>query len=153
MSYECQVEDLSPQPALSIRTRTPVQELPQVLGQAFGAVFQYLGELGQHPAGPPFATYYNMDMNDLDVEIGFPVAQKLAGKGDIQSVNTWGGKAATCVHKGPYSDVEPAYTALIDWVKEKGLTPTGVAIEVYLNDPDVTMPDELLTQIVYPLTA
>ncbi|MBN1317230.1 MAG: GyrI-like domain-containing protein [Anaerolineales bacterium] len=153
MSYECQVEELVPQSALSIRTRTPVQELPQVLGQAYGAIFQYLGEIGQQPAGPPFAVYYNMDMNDLDIEIGFPVAGEPAGRENIQSSKTVGGKAATYIHKGPYSAVEPAYNMLTAWIEQMGLEPTGVAVERYLNDPDVTPPEDLLTQIIYPLMA
>lgn len=151
MSYECNVIDQPVQPALSIRTRAPVQELPQVMGNAYGAMAQYLGELGEQPAGPPFAAYHNMDMQDLDIEIGFPVSRRLSGRDDIGASEMPGGKAATCLHAGPYDEIGPAYNALSEWMKEHGYKPTGVAYEVYLNDPAQTPPQELLTRILFPL--
>ena len=151
MSYECKVKEQPTQATLAIRTRVSVQDLPQVLGKAYGAIAQYLGELGEQPAGPPFVAYYNMDMQALDVEIGFPVSRQLSGKGDIQACEIPGGKVATCLYTGPYSDIEPAYNALSQWVKENGYEATGVAYEMYLNDPGQTPPQELQTQIVFPL--
>jgi effector-binding domain-containing protein len=151
MSYQCEVKEQPPQPTLSIRTTTSVQALPQVLGQAYGAIAHYLGALGEQPAGAPFAAYYNMDMENLDVEIGIPVAKKLAGKDEIKAGELPGGKVATCLHVGPYSEVEPAYAALSEWIEANGYQPTGVAYEMYLNDPNQTPPQELQTQIMFPL--
>ena len=151
MAYKCEVKEQPHQPTLSIRTRTSVQELPQVLGQAYGAIAQYLGGLGEQPAGPPFTAYYNMDMQNLEVEIGFPVSKKIAGKDNIQACEMPAGKIATCVHIGPYSDIAPAYAALSEWIKANGYEATGVAYEMYLNDPSQTPPEELMTQIVFPL--
>ena len=82
MSYKCEVREQAFQLAMSIRTRTRVQDLPQVLGKGYGAIAQYLGELQEEPAGPPFAIYYNEDMQNLDIEFGFPVGRRLAGKND-----------------------------------------------------------------------
>ena len=151
MAYKCEVKEQPPQPTLSIRTRTSVEELPQVLGKAYGAIAQYLCGVGEEPAGPPFAAYYNMDMQDLEMEIGFPVSKKIAGSGSIQAGEMPPGKITTCVHIGPYSDCAPAYTALSEWVKANGYEATGVAYEMYLNDPSQTPPQELMTQIVFPL--
>ena len=151
MSYKCEVKEQTTQPTLAIRTRVSVQDLPQTLGEAYGAIAQYLGELGEQPAGPPFAAYHNMDMQNLDVAIGFPVSRKLAGRDDIQAGEIPGGKAATCLYVGPYAEIEPAYTALSEWMKDNGYKATGVAYEMYLNDPEETPPQELQTQIVFPL--
>ena len=119
MSYECKVKEQPTQATLAIRARVSVQDLPQVLwGKAYGAIAQYLGELGEQPAGPPFVAYYNMDMQDLDIKAGFPVSRGLSGKGDIQAGEIPGGKVATCLYTGPYSDIEPAYNALSQWMKE-----------------------------------
>lgn len=153
MSYECEVKEQAAQPTLSVRTRTPVQGLPQVLGRIYGTVAQYLGEQGEQPAGPPFAAYYNMDMQDLDVEIGFPVSRELPGTSEIESAQIPGGRVATCVYTGPYSEIEPAYTALSQWMKDHGHEATGVVYEMYLNDPAQVPPQELKTQIVFPLRA
>jgi effector-binding domain-containing protein len=151
MSYHCELKEWSAQPTLAIRTRAAVQDLSRVMGETYGAIAQYLGELGEYPAGPPFAAYHNMDMQDLDVEIGFPVARELPGRGDIQAGHLPQGKVATHLYTGPYSDMESAYDALSRWIEENGYEPTGVAYEFYLSDPEETPPDEHQTQIVFPL--
>jgi effector-binding domain-containing protein len=139
------------QPTLTIRTRTAVQNLPQLMGQSFGAIAGYLGELGQAPAGAPFAAYYNMDMQDLDIEIGFPVASKLPGRGEILAGEIPAGKFATSLHTGPYDQCGPVYEALTQWVAEHHYEANGVAYEYYLNDPTETPPEELKMQIIFPL--
>lgn len=151
MSYQCELKEWSAQPTLAIRTRTAVQDLPGMIGEAYGAIEQYLGELEEQPAGPPFTAYYNMDMQDLDVEIGFPVPRELPGRGDIRAGQLPEGDVATCLYTGPYSEMEPAYAALSQWIEENGYEPTGVAYEIYLSDPEETPPDRHQTRIVYPL--
>ena len=148
MPYKCEVEEQAAQPTLSIRTRTSVQDIPQVLGKAYGAIAQYLGELGEQPAGPPFTAYYNMDMQNLDIEIGFPVSKRFPGKGDIGASEIPAGKVATCLYTGPYSEMEPVYGTLFQWIKDNGYEATGLVYEMYLNDPGQTPPQELQTQIV-----
>ncbi len=110
-------------------------------------------QLGQCPAGAPFAAYYNMDMQDLDVELGFPVPKELPGKDEIKAGHLPGGKYAVVLHTGPYDQVGPAYEALAKWVAEKGYQATGVAYEVYLNDPGQTKPEDLQTQVMFPLNS
>ena len=151
MSYNCKIEERGDQPVLSIRTRCAVQDLPDVLGRSYGAIAQYLGELGETPAGAPFSAYYNMDMQDLDLEIGFPVSGQLEGKGEIQAEVIPGGKMATCLYVGPYKGIEPAYNALQAFMDDNNSELTGVAYEFYLNDPGETPEEELETQIVFPL--
>jgi len=151
MEYRCELLDRPAQPALVIRTRTPVQSLPQVVGQAYGAIMQYAGQMGLQPTGAPFVAYHNMDMADLDMEIGFPFAQKPAGKGNIVAGEIPGGKAAACLHVGPYDQLGAAYEALSRWIQANGYEPVGVAYEFYLNDPQVTPPAELQTRLMFPL--
>lgn len=151
MDYQCEIVEQQAQQVLSVRTRTSVGQLPQEIGKVFGSIYQYLGEIGESPADVPFVAYYNMDMQDLDVEIGFPVEKKLEGKGEIQSSEIPEGKQASCLYVGPYNQMEPAYHALLDWMAENGYKPTGVAYEFYLNDPSQTPESELKTRIAFPL--
>lgn len=151
MTYDCQLIELPHQDTLAVRSRTTVQNLPEVLDRAYGAIMQYLGELGEQPAGPPYVGYFNMDMQDLDVELGFPVARPLPGKGEVQPSEMPTGKAASCVHTGPYGEIEPAYAALSQWMQQNGHQPSGAAYEIYLNDPEDTPPEQLQTYIIFPL--
>ncbi|MCJ7534509.1 MAG: GyrI-like domain-containing protein [Anaerolineales bacterium] len=151
MTYNCEFIDQTRQPTLFIHTTTSIKNLPQELGKAYGAIGQYLALLGAQPAGAPYAAYFNFDMSHMEVEIGFPVSSNLPGKDEIQSGEVPAGKIARCLYTGPYNKIEPAYNALTAWVEEQGYEATGVAYEFYLNDPGEVAPEELMTQIVFPL--
>jgi effector-binding domain-containing protein len=151
VEIKCEIHEQAPQPTLTIRTRTSAKNLPQAMGTAYGAIAQYMGELGEQPAGPPYCAYYNMDMEDLDVELGFAVDKVLAGKGEIQAGEMPIGMMASCLFTGPYVELAPAYDALASWIEENGMKATGVAYEFYLNDPTEVPPEELMTQIAFPL--
>lgn len=151
MTYKCELVDQTAQPTLSIRTTTSIKELPQELGKAYGAIGQYMGELGEQPAGAPYAAYFTFSMESMDIEIGFPVGGSLPGKGEIQSGDIPAGKVAQTIYTGPYNKIEPAYNALTAFVEQQGYEATGVAYEFYLNDPGEVAPEELLTQIVFRL--
>jgi effector-binding domain-containing protein len=60
-------------------------------------------------------------------------------------------KAASCVHRGHYTDLPHAYRALEGWLKTEGLATTGEAYELYLNDGEHTPPANWLTRIAMPL--
>ena len=151
MSYKCELVEQPPQPTLSIRSKTNIENLPQELGNAYGAIGQYLGQLGEQPAGAPYAAYFNWDMSNLEVEIGFPVSSTLPDKDEIKSGEIPGGRLARCIYTGPYNEIEPAYNALTAWVKEHGYEATGIVYEFYLNDPGEVSPEDLMTQVVFPL--
>ncbi len=150
MTYQCEIKDQPAQPTLTIRTHAAAEQLPQLCGQTYGAIMQYLSELGEQPAGMPFAAYYNMDMKNLDVEIGFPVPHALPDRGEIKCSTLPVGKIATTMHLGPYDTVGPAYEALTKFVEANGCAPTGVAYEFYFSEPE-TPPEQIQTQIVFPL--
>lgn len=151
MEYVCNLHEQAPQPTLTVRTRASAKDLPQAMGAAYGAIAHYLGELGEQPVSPPFCAYYNTDMKNLDVEMGFAVNKELAGKGEIQAGEMPVGMMASCVFTGPYVEMAPAYEALAAWVEENGMEASGIAYEFYLNGPTEVPPEELKTQIVFPL--
>ncbi len=151
MTYQCELIERQAQPVLSIRTRTTDKDLPQLVGQSYGAIAQYLGGMGQQPTGAPFAAYYNLDMQNLDVELGFPATTGLPGKGNIRAGEIPAGKVASVLYVGPYEGMKAAYDALAQWVKAHGYEATGVSYEIYLNDPNQVPPEGLQTQIMFPL--
>ena len=138
------------QPALTIRTRTSVDKLSVMIGFGYDRLAAYLGTLGEHMSNMPFVAYHNMDMADLNVEIGFPVPSPLAGNGDIHYAPVPGGLRAFCMYLGPYSEMAPVYNEMAVWIIKNGFTAVGTSYEYYFNGPDCPE-DQLLTQIVMPV--
>jgi len=147
MSVKCEKVQKPERHALVVRTRTAVDNLPQTIGSSYQKIGALMGEYGEQPADIPYVAYYNMNMQDLDVEIGFIFDKPLEGRGDVKPVIYPAGAVATCMHKGSYDSMGPTYEALTAWIKEQGLEPTGVVFEYYLNDPAEVAPEEVLTRI------
>lgn len=139
------------QPVLSIRTRTSMRDLPDTILSALAKVGRFLAENNILPGGPAFVAYYNLDLNDTAVEIGYPVNQPVAGSEEVQARTIPAGPAGVCLYVGPYQELATGYQQLNAYIESQGREPTGIAYEFYLNDPAVTPPKELETQIVFPL--
>jgi effector-binding domain-containing protein len=92
-----------------------------------------------------------MDMENLEIEAGFPVDEFVPGEGEIEAGQMPSGRLATCTHEGPYNEINAAYDALTNWIDGHGYEPTGVSYEIYLNDPSETPPEKLQTQLLFPL--
>ncbi|TYQ12813.1 UNVERIFIED_CONTAM: effector-binding domain-containing protein [Acetivibrio alkalicellulosi] len=151
MNSNFEIVETPAQPVLAIKTVTSVANLPQEIGKAYMKILERLKELGEEPVEFPYVAYYNMDMENLQVEMGFPVSKIFDGKGEIEATEIPAGKKATCVYKGPYKDSEPVYNSMAKWMGENGHEPTGVVYEVYYNSPNDVPENELLTKIVFLL--
>lgn len=151
MDFECQfvceLKELAPVPAIVIRSRAAVSEIGPLFDSGFREIRQVLESQGKQPSAPSFARYYDMSEGSLDVEFGYPVDGNVQLSGRVVSASTPSGKAATCLYIGPYSEIEPAYSALMKWIAENSLEMNGEAYEIYLDDPFETPPEKLRTQI------
>lgn len=135
---------------LSIRTKTQVETLPMLIGECYGKMSAYLEELGEYLEDVPFVAYHNLDMQNLDVEMGFPVSKALPGKDEIKSGVIPAGKIVFCMFRGAYSEVEPTYNEMYKWIEDNGFKATGTAYEHYYNGPGFPE-SEMLTMIVMPI--
>lgn len=138
------------QHTLIVRSTVNVSELPQLIGEAYHQITKYLSDVALLPAGIPFVCYHNMDLEHLEVEIGFPVEANLAGQQEIQEGLIPGSRIVTAIHRGPYSEMNTTYDEMASWMEEHQLTPAGPVYEYYLNGPEFP-PEELLTRIVFPI--
>lgn len=146
-----ELSEEKPQPVISIRTTTKLELLPNVIGESYQKIMSYLQELGEEPVFAPFTAYYNMDMQNLDVEMGFPVARLLPEKDNMKAREIPAGKVVSYMYKGPYSQMEQPYTEMAKWIEENGYTATGISYEYYFNSPQEVPESEMLTKIVMPL--
>jgi hypothetical protein len=73
--------DTKDHPAIAIREKVKVTEIPAVGGRMFGELYPHLGK-GVLCVSPPFALYRSWEGDFMDMEVGFPII----GKG-IDAVN------------------------------------------------------------------
>ncbi len=151
MALEVEFTEIEPQLSLSIGTRSPQKDLPEVIGKSYKEIAEYINTVGAQYTGAPFVIYYNMDMNDLDIEIGFPVDKQYDGHNSIKSSEVPGGKVFKVTHIGPYSDLKQTYEQIIAYINENKIETAGYVCESYPNDPAVTPPAELKTDITFYL--
>jgi effector-binding domain-containing protein len=137
---------------LAIRTTLDLDHLPQVAGQAYNKIIEYLNSIGELPADAPYICYYNQDLENLDVEMGFPIAKALPGNEVIGAHTIPAQRILVGLHLGAYRNTDPLYYEMIEWLNHNGYQVQGMAYHYYLNDLD--RPEhELLTKIVLPVVS
>jgi AraC family transcriptional regulator len=81
------------------------------------------------------------------------VDQEFAGENDVGIQTIAGGEYAITTHQGPYEKIGESYAALLgQWLPRSRRELAGApCFEVYLNTPDSTAPEDLLTDLYAPL--
>lgn len=137
-------------PAIAIREKVNVSEIPAVMGRMYGELFPHLGKDVQC-AGPPFALYHSWEGEVMDMEVGFPIAGKGIEAGNVRTIKLPAVRAAMAVHIGPYDRLTDTYNIMMEWMKVNGHTPASFMWEEYLNSPQEVAPDKLMTRLYWPI--
>ena len=155
MGIEATVKKTEPMVAAYISKKGPYSQISESFGQLYG----WIGERSYIPAGPPFGVYYNapgqVAESELQWELGSPLAGDVEpmGPGDqglgVRRIEAL--EVAALTHKGPYDTVGGTWGQLGAWIMENGYEIAGPGWEVYLSDPGSTPPEELLTEIRFPV--
>lgn len=144
--------ELAAQPILFIRRQAAQSEIPDVLGQCFGAVFGYCQKAGHAVAGQPFTRYPSAGPGLVTLEAGCPLAAPAPGDGEIEAGFLQAGPAAVAVHAGPYGQLKETYAAVERWIEDQRLGPAGSPWEVYVTDPgDYPDPNDWRTEVYWPV--
>jgi AraC family transcriptional regulator len=154
MGYSIEVKELPSQLTLQISKQVTFETIPAAMGEAFGAIMAQAEAGGATYAGPPFVIYPGGFEGDFPMVLHMPVAPGAAAPDPASGVELGevaGGTAACVMHMGPYERLGEAYEAAQTWLQQNGKTPSGPPREIYLNDPGSVGPDELLTEIAFPI--
>ncbi|WP_283410763.1 GyrI-like domain-containing protein [Anoxynatronum buryatiense] len=138
------------QHVLSIRTTIHFDDYPSTAGQAYGKIMAYADRNGLLFSGGPFVCFHNVDLANLDVEMGFPVAKPMTGEGDIGGSVIPARKVVTGIFLGAYTDTDPLMMEILQWIAAQGYEQQGGIYHYYLNDENRSE-SELLTQMVVPI--
>ena len=130
-SDEVAMEQLAPQPVLSIRGTIPTAKLGETMGERIPALLGYLERSGAQATGPIFVRYHTFDNTETDIELGIPVVESVAGEGQIAAGELPGGPAFTTWHVGAHDTLGNAYARLNGWRNLQSREPDGPGWEVY----------------------
>ena len=156
------IVELTPQPSVAVRMQQPMTELnlAALFDTHLPNIADQIANLGGTPAGPPYGRYHQFGPDQVDVEIGIPVAAPVANlrplaecePGEMGSSELPGGEAAVLVHRGSYDGLSDAYDGLHDWIHAQGRDEGPGPWESYVDDPsEVSDPSQLRTEVVWPL--
>ncbi|MDL2237633.1 GyrI-like domain-containing protein [Christensenellaceae bacterium OttesenSCG-928-K19] len=120
-------------------------------GQTFDAILQYAEKNGILFSGCPFTCYHNTDLAQLDVEIGFPVPERVKVEDKQLAGRFIPAQKMVCgISQGPYSETDALMAQIFEWIAANGLEPKGGVYHYYLND-DSRPESELLVELVVPV--
>jgi AraC family transcriptional regulator len=147
-------QDLSEQPYLFIRRRIAGRhEIAATLGECFGKLYAYDGQLGLAEVGRPLARYISMGPGQWTIEAGKPLAAPTTSAGEIQVGTLPGGPTALAVHAGPYEELPQTYIEMERWIEANGYRTNGAPWESYVTDPgEYPNPADWRTEVYWPIT-
>lgn len=151
MEYEITEKQLAPQLALTHRTPVTMQTMGEGIGAAFGVLVEHAAKTGAQWAGPPFILYPEDCEGEFEISVCMPVTPGAEGGERVTLEEVPGGTAASTVHVGRYNEIGKAYVALQKWMTDNDRRPAGMIREIYLNDPEAVPPEELLTEVDWPV--
>lgn len=161
-SDETRIVELAPQPTVAVRVQRPIAEVD--LGELFDYhlpnIADTIANRGGEPVGAAYGRYHEFGPEQVDVEIGIPVAMPIAGlrplaeceAGELGSSELPGGSAAVAVHRGTYDGLSAAYDSLHAWMHDNGHAEGPGPWESYIDDPsEVEDSSQMRTEVVWPL--
>jgi AraC family transcriptional regulator len=128
------------------------------IGGVYDRLFAWAGPRGLlGPEARSFALYHDdptsVAESNLRSDAGLTVPPGVEGSGEVRIVEVPALRVAVLRHKGPYAELEAAYSRLYgDWLPASGEEPADHPVmEEYLNDPRSLPPSEWLTDVLLPL--
>jgi len=135
---------------LSIRKTIRFNDYEAVAKDAYNQIAVFADQHNILFSSGPFVCYHNTDLENLDVEMGFPVAKLITANEEIKGHSIPMQKAVSGLFLGGYAETDPLTFEIMQWITEHGYVQQGPIYNFYLSDGD-NPTNEQLTQIVIPV--
>ncbi|MDR3619279.1 MAG: GyrI-like domain-containing protein [Paludisphaera borealis] len=152
MEYDIRLEQLGSRALAVVRRQASTRELPRVVPDACGTVWnvvraQQVTGLGRH-----VAVYWD---DQINLEVGVELAAPFVGHGEVVGSATPAGPVAATTHYGPYGQLHQAHEAIRRWCGSNGYTLAGPNWEIYghWNDEWNSDPAKIRTDVFHLLVA
>jgi effector-binding domain-containing protein len=152
MPYDIRLEQQPACPVAVVRRRASIQELPKVVPEACGLVWNTLRSHQISGAGRHIAVYWD---DQIKLEVGVEIATPFTGCGEVLPSTTPAGTVATTTHFGPYQQLHAAHEAIRDWCTASGHILAGPNWEIYdhWRNEWNRDPSKIRTDVFYLLTS
>jgi effector-binding domain-containing protein len=152
MSYDVRLENVSSRPLAVVRRRASLRDMPKVIPDACGLVWNAVRAKQIAGAGRHVALYLD---DQINLEVGVELDAPIADQDDILSSATPAGAVAAAVHFGPYQRLREAHRELRQWCASQGHALAGPNWEIYGHwiDEWNKDPSAIRTDIYYLLKA
>jgi effector-binding domain-containing protein len=152
MEYDIRLEQHRGLPLAVVRRQASTNELPRVVPEACGTVWNVVRAQQVAGAGRHVAVYWD---DQINLEVGVELAAPFAGYGEVVGSATPAGPVATTTHYGPYGQLHHAHEAICRWCASNGYTLAGPNWEIYghWNDEWNSDPAKIRTDVFYLLVA
>ena len=150
MAHHVRLERLGSRPLAVVRRRVRSQELPRIIPEACGIVWNVVRAQQIRGAGRHIAVYLDGQIN---LEVGVELETPFAGHGEVVGSATPSGLVATTTHYGPYQLLHQAHEALRRWCEDHGCVFAGPSWEIYghWQDDWNRDPTKISTEVCYLL--
>jgi effector-binding domain-containing protein len=151
MPYDVELKETDRQTVATVRHHADLATIGAALEEGFATVMRAMRS--SPPAGVPYVVYHAVIDEDTagDIDVCVPIVPGVEVDGDVATVEVPPQLVASTVHCGPYDELSPAYHTLTGWIAEHGHEVAGPPRELYLSDPREVPPDELLTEVQWPV--
>jgi len=134
-----------------IRYRGPYDKIPELIGE----VVEWVMNKGLTMTGTIYGAYFNrpgdVPPEELFYEIGAPFEGTANDEGKVQVKLIPEHTVVATIHKGPYDQLGPVIDKLAEYTVKNGYDIIGPVTEIYLNSPEEVEPEELLTEVQFPV--
>ncbi len=154
-AMEVRVEHREPAKAVYLRHVGPYEEVGEVWEELCGLA-------ASEGLMSPDCTFFGLSYDDpaitppekLRYDACLSVAEGAEVTPPLAVQDTPEGAFAVTIHEGPYEELGRTYEAVMGgWLPGSGREPRpGPCLELYLNDPNVTEPEDFLTEVWIPVT-
>lgn len=123
-----------------------MKEYSSFFGESISKVSNYLEKNSVLTSSAAMACFHNMDLEHLDIEVGFYVAHEIPNTENITCKISEPYKVVTTIDMGPYEKQDSTLMEIFEYIKEHNLEMQGPIFYYYLNEPN-RKESEYLTQM------
>lgn len=152
MEYQVHLQTIAArQPTAVVRRRAIIAELPKVVPDACGVVWNVIRAGQIKGAGRNIALYLD---DQINLEVGVEMDAPFASHGEVIGSSIPSGTVAAATHLGPYHQLARAHQAIRDWCARHGHTLAGPNWEIYAHWENSwkSDPSRIRTDVFYLLT-